>query len=144
MIPEDWMKGQWKFICLESILTNNNYKHRTLQDIYRYIMYITQRGFIIYKGVAVCFADFISSFLSILWKRNNLVSLRPNYLIFIGHLKMGGGGEGEGVRGNPWNSSGSATAWSFKPERSFLSCWILFMLYVVCWLFFSKLTFFKH
>ena len=116
-------------------------KYRTLQDIYRYIMYIPQRGFIIYKGVGFHFADFISFFLSILWKRNNLVSLKPNYFIFIGHLKMGGGGGGEGGWANPWNSSGSTTAW---PERSFWSSWMLFMLFVVCWLFFSKLTFFKH
>ena len=59
-------------------------------------MYITQRGFVIYKGVGVRFADFISFFLSILWKRNNLVSLRPNYFIFIGHLKIGGVGGGGG------------------------------------------------
>ena len=35
------------------------------------------------KGVGVCFADFI---LNIPWKLNNLVSVRPNYFIFIGYL----------------------------------------------------------
>ena len=41
------------------------------------------------KGVAVCFADLISFFLSI--------SLRPNYFIFIGYLKnwVQGGGSRE-------------------------------------------------
>ena len=34
-------------------------------------------------------------------KRNNLVSLRPNYFIFIGHLKMGGGGGGGGIPETP-------------------------------------------
>ena len=51
------------------------------------------RGFICEK-VGVRFADFISYFLNIPWKRNNLVSLRPNYFIFIGYLKTGGGEEG--------------------------------------------------
>ena len=41
----------------------------------------------IYKdvGEGVCFADFISFLLNILWKWNNLVSLRPNY--FIAYFK---------------------------------------------------------
>ena len=37
-----------------------------------------------YKGMGVRFADFISFFLNI--------PLRPKYFIFIGYLKMGGGG----------------------------------------------------
>ena len=49
-----------------------------------------ESGFIC-KGVGVCFADFISFFLNIPWKWNdlvnNLVSLRPNYFIFIWYLK---------------------------------------------------------
>ena len=36
------------------------------------------------------FTYFISFFLNIPWKWNNLVSLRPNYFIFIGYLKTGG------------------------------------------------------
>ena len=60
-----------------------------------------------YKGVGVRFADFISFFLNIPWKWNNLVSLRPNYLIFIGYQKMG---DGAGVQANPSKLSGSATA----------------------------------
>ena len=44
----------------------------------------------IYNGVGVCFADFISFFVNIPWKWNHLVSLRPNYFIFIGYLKTGG------------------------------------------------------
>ena len=40
------------------------------------------------------FADFISYFLNIPWKGNNLVSLRPNYFIFIGYLQTWGRGWG--------------------------------------------------
>ena len=46
------------------------------------------------------FADSISFFLNIPWKWNNLVSLRPNYFIFIGYWKTGGR---EGFRVNPLN-----------------------------------------
>ena len=50
-----------------------------------------------YKGVGVRFADFISFvlkyFMNMKYLVSNLVSLRPNYLIFIGYLKTGGGGE---------------------------------------------------
>ena len=42
-----------------------------------------------YKWMGVPFAEFISFFLNIPGKLNNLVSLRPNYFIFIGYLKMG-------------------------------------------------------
>ena len=56
-----------------------------------------ERAFICIRGRGR-FADFISFFL-------NLVSLRPNYFIFIGYLKTGGGGGGgggrEGVQANP-------------------------------------------
>ena len=51
-----------------------------------------------FKGMEVRFAGFISFSLSIPRKCNNLVSLRPNYYIFIGHLKTGGR---EGIRANP-------------------------------------------
>ena len=55
------------------------------------------KGVHMYKGVWVRYADFIYFFpLNILWKWNNLVSLRPNYFIFIGYLKTGGGGRGGG------------------------------------------------
>ena len=53
-----------------------------------------ERRFICIKVCGVRFADFISFFLNIQWKWNNLVSLRPNHFIFIGYLKMGGGWEG--------------------------------------------------
>ena len=39
----------------------------------------------LYKEVRIRFADFISFFLNITWKWNNLFSLRPNYFIFIGY-----------------------------------------------------------
>ena len=42
----------------------------------------------------VHFAHFISFFLNIPWKWNNLVSLRPNYFIFMGYLRTGGGSGG--------------------------------------------------
>ena len=47
-----------------------------------------------FKGVGVRFADFISFYLNIPWKWNSLVSLRPNYFIFIWYLKMEGGERG--------------------------------------------------
>ena len=54
---------------------------------------ISGNGVYIYKGVCVGrFTDFISFFLNIPWKWNNLVSLRPNYFIFKAYLKNGGGG----------------------------------------------------
>ena len=59
---------------------------------------ISGKGVHMYKGWGVCFAHFTSFFLNIPWKWNNLVSLRPNYFIFIGYLKMGAG---RGVRVNP-------------------------------------------
>ena len=51
-----------------------------------------KRGVHVYNSVCVCggggrFADIISFFLNIPWKGNNLVSVRPNYFIFIGYLK---------------------------------------------------------
>ena len=52
------------------------------------------------NGGGVRFADFISFFLNIPWEWNNLVSLRPNYFIFVGYFKMGAG---EGARANGLN-----------------------------------------
>ena len=49
-----------------------------------------ERGVLMYKSVGVPFADFISFFSNIPWKWNNLISLRPNYFIFIGYLNLGG------------------------------------------------------
>ena len=49
----------------------------------------------------VYFADFISFFLNIPWKWNNLVSLRPNYIIFIGYLKTGGSCGGSSKASQP-------------------------------------------
>ena len=57
------------------------------------------RGFICINWGWGRFADFISSFLNIPGKCNNLVSLRPNYFISIGYLKTGGGGGGGRERG---------------------------------------------
>ena len=59
---------------------------------------ISGKGVHIYKSVGVRFVDFISFFVNIPWKWNNLVSLRPNYFIFIGYLKTGGGGGVERIR----------------------------------------------
>ena len=58
---------------------------------------ISGKGVHEYKGVGVRFADFISFFLNMPWKRDNLVSGRPNYFIFIGYLKTRGreGGSSE-------------------------------------------------
>ena len=51
-----------------------------------------------YKGVGGSFCWFDSFFLNIPWKWNNLVSLRPNYFIFMGYLKTGAG---RGVQAKP-------------------------------------------
>ena len=59
---------------------------------------ISGKGFICIKVCGVRFADFISFFLNIPWKWKNLVLRRPNYFIFIGYLKTGGG---RGIRANP-------------------------------------------
>ena len=61
------------------------------------------------KGVGVRFADLIKFLSNTPWKWGNLVSLRPNYFIFIGYLKTG---DMEGVRAKPlnqWTPSGTAT-----------------------------------
>ena len=50
-------------------------------------------------------------FLNIPWKWNTLASLRPNYFIFIGYFKTGGG------RGVPANPSRSATG-----SQYYISC----------------------
>ena len=68
---------------------------------------ISRKGSHMYKGVEVQFADFISFCLNIPWKWNNLVSLRPNYYIFIGYLKNEGAGRG--VRATPSGSSTDKT-----------------------------------
>ena len=77
---------------------------------------VSGKGIQIYKGVGVRFAYYISFFLNFPWKWNNLVSLS----IFIGYLKMEGGGGGGGFEWTPWTPSGSATAIS-------LSVWIQHM-----------------
>ena len=51
-----------------------------------------------HKGVGFALL-ILSLFLNIPWKWNNLVSLRPNYFIFIGYLKTGAG---SGVHATPW------------------------------------------
>ena len=61
---------------------------------------ISGKGVHMYKGVGVRFADFISFFLNIPWTWNNLVTLRPNYFIFIGYFKSVGR---EGVQAIPLN-----------------------------------------
>ena len=55
---------------------------------------ISEKGVQIYKGDGVCFTDFISFYLNISRKWNNLVSLRANYFIFHGIFENGGGGGG--------------------------------------------------
>ena len=61
-----------------------------------------------YKGVG--FALLVLSHFSKLSHENEIiwVSLRPNYLIFIGYFKTGAG---RGVQANPLSPSGSATAY---------------------------------
>ena len=70
---------------------------------------ISRKGFICIN-IGGRFADYILFFSNIPWKRNNLVSLRPNYFICVGYFvknKIGGieGGSSE----LPEVPSGSAT-----------------------------------
>ena len=69
-----------------------------------------ERGLICIKVWRVWFADFIPFSLNIPWKWNNLVSLRPNYFIFIKYLKTGAGRE---VQANPLNCHCKCT-WANK------------------------------
>ena len=65
-----------------------------------------------YKGVrdSLCWF-YIIFFFKYPMKMKNLVSLRPNFFIFIGYLKMGTEGE---FKRTPWNPSGSFTAQNFQ------------------------------
>ena len=60
---------------------------------------ISGKGVHMYQGVGVLSAEVITFFLNIRWKRNNLVSQRPNYFIFIGYLKTSAM---EGFKWAPW------------------------------------------
>ena len=88
-----------------------------LAQLFRGRSKISGKGVHMYKGGcwwgcgARC-VEFISFFLNIPWKWNNLISLRPNYLFFVRYSKTcvcvcvcvcGGGGF------NPRTRSGSAT-----------------------------------
>ena len=67
---------------------------------------ISGMGSHMFKSVGIRLAEFIPFFLNIPWKRNNLVSVRPNYFIFIGFLKRGTGR----FERTPWTPYGSTTA----------------------------------
>ena len=56
----------------------------------------------VWGGGGARFADFISFFLNIPCKWNNLVSLRPNYFNFIGYLKSGGEGGSTNLQNPLW------------------------------------------
>ena len=91
------------------------------------------RGFICLKVWGFASADFISFFLNIPipWKWNNLVSLKPNYFIFIRYLKMGGGGGREGgFKLTTWTPSGSAT--EGRICYSFIFICIYFLMFLFC------------
>ena len=80
------------------------------------------RGFwpFIYKGTGVHFADFISFFLNILWKWNNLVSLRPNHFISIWYLKTVAG---RWFARTPWTHSRSATGLKDLAHFNLIHCY---------------------
>ena len=68
------------------------------------------KGVHMYKGVCLGVALLVLSFfLHIAGKWNNLVSLRSNYIIFIGYLKTGWGGSGRGSSRYTWTPFGYAT-----------------------------------
>ena len=52
--------------------------NRSWKQIFVFFLSGRLRQVLLYKGVGVHFADFISFFLNIPWKWNNLVSPRPN------------------------------------------------------------------
>ena len=81
-----------------------------------------------YKGMGVRFADCISFVLNISWKWINLVSLRPNYFIFIGYLKTGGGGGGEGVQAITLNPLW-VCHWGLKqqPIQNLITYFVIFL-----------------
>ena len=54
---------------------------------------------------------FLNILWNIPWKWNNLVSLRPNYFISIGHLRTGAG---RGVRANPMNPTDDSVVHSIR------------------------------
>ena len=99
-LPQDMAsKSRFFFIYLLSIST---YRSKSPYFSSSGGSRISRKGIHMYlfKGLGVRVVDFISFFLNIPCKRNNLVSLRPNYFIFIGYLKRVGGGS----RGR-WGSS---------------------------------------
>ena len=74
---------------------------------------------------ALCW--FISVFLNIPWKWDNLVSLRPNYFIYIGYLKTGGGGEG--VRSTIiWRRSQWSESKFFDTAKITLKAFLFFLI----------------
>ena len=83
---------------------------------------ISGKGVRMYKGVGRArFANFISFFLNIPWKWNNLVTVRPNYFIFVGYFKTGGR---EGVQANPLNPLW-ISHWVMLMVLSYTSCWLI-------------------
>ena len=70
-----------------------------------------ERGFLCIKAWGFRFADFISFFSNIPWKWNNLVSLRPNYFIIMGYLKMGSRISGKGFF--MYKSVGGSLCWFY-------------------------------
>ena len=83
-------------------------------------------------GSLCWFFFFISFCFNIQWKWNNLVSLRPNYFIFIGYLNTLGR---EGVRVTPheppldpplllWKKNDWQTPFNTEMDNSILTVWI--------------------
>ena len=70
----------------------------------------------------VRFADFISFFLNISGKRNNLISLRPNYFIFIAYLKTGAG---RGFKQTPWTPLDPPLVYTTLPKVCLKVCFHL-------------------
>ena len=77
---------KWSFFWFHA------YVQGRVQDVWKGGSYIKRCG--------GSFCWFYLIFFSIPWKWNNLVSVRPNYFIYIEYLKNGGGG---GVARSPLN-----------------------------------------
>ena len=81
IFTKEWRKLKQKSGCLnhsnERIFQVNIQMQEQIKDSW------------MYKRVGDRFVDFFSFILNIPWKWNNLVSMRPNYFIFIGYLRTG-------------------------------------------------------
>ena len=97
---------KWSVKCISYFHCKIVQKGKSISAIRHFWTSVVDVGFIcIHVCVCVCVVGggggfvwlILSHFFNIPWKWNNLVSLRPNYFIFVGYFKTGGR---EGVPAN--------------------------------------------